>query len=224
MPFRSLLPVHVASNEGDIESLCHEELFEQEVSAIGPRAVEKRKLEFAAGRNCARKALQRLGLERCPIPSGPMGEPIWPPNIVGSITHCASYCAAAVAFASDVRGIGIDVETHAPLPAGVADIVCVDSEQDWISIAPAADSVAWGTVIFSAKESLFKAWYPLLGRWLDFSDARLAIDAKSRSFIATLHCSTLDEAQIDANPVAGYFEVAHGLVFTAVVLPANPAA
>ena len=66
-------------------------------AAIVARAVERRKDEFATIRRCARTALAELGVPAGPILPGVRGAPVWPAGIVGSMTHCVGYRAAAVA-------------------------------------------------------------------------------------------------------------------------------
>ncbi len=66
--------------------------------------------EFAAGRQCARLALQRLGYPDAPLLSLPDRRANWPSGITGSITHCAGMAGAVVAPASKVRSLGVDVE------------------------------------------------------------------------------------------------------------------
>jgi len=73
-------------------------LFPEEEMLVA-RATEKRRQEFTAGRECARSALSALGVQAAPILRGYRGAPQWPDGIVGSIAHCAGYCAAAVARA-----------------------------------------------------------------------------------------------------------------------------
>jgi 4'-phosphopantetheinyl transferase EntD len=133
-------------------------------------AVESRRREFVTGRATARRALARLGVPPVPILAGPRREPLWPDGVVGSITHCRGYRAAAVARRADVISVGIDAETHDVLPEGVLDAVALADEMAWI--AAAGDTgVHWDRLLFSAKESVFKVWYPLTGRWLDFAEA-----------------------------------------------------
>ncbi len=72
------------------------------------RAVEKRRREFAGGRDCARRALAALGIAPLAILSGERGEPLWPEGVVGAITHCAGYRGSAVARAGEVAALGID--------------------------------------------------------------------------------------------------------------------
>ena len=66
------------------------------------KAVESRRHEFATARNCAHRALALLGEAPAPIVRRERGAPQWPAGIVGSITHCAGYRAAAVARARDI--------------------------------------------------------------------------------------------------------------------------
>lgn len=111
-----LLPPNVAAAEA-WEDPTDAGLFPDE-EALVANAVAKRRSEFATARRCAREALARLGMPPAPILSGPKREPQWPVDVVGSITHCEGYRAAAVARAGDVRALGIDAEPHAAFPTG----------------------------------------------------------------------------------------------------------
>jgi len=147
-----------------------------EETPVVAQAVEKRRREFATGRLCARRALARLGVRPVAILPGPGGEPVWPEGVVGSITHCAGYRAAAVAWADDVPSIGIDAEPHHPLPEGVLDAVASADEQHRLRRLTLTDPhVHWDRVLFSAKESVYKAWYPLAGAMLDYDEADLTL-------------------------------------------------
>src|SRR5258707_3983065 len=94
------------------------ELFPEEAALVA-RATEKRRREFTGVRVCARLALVRAGVRPAPIMPGPSGSPRWPPGIVGSMTHCDSYCAAAVGRADTFAAIGIDYEPGEMLPGSV---------------------------------------------------------------------------------------------------------
>jgi 4'-phosphopantetheinyl transferase EntD len=52
------------------------------------RAIKSRTREFTTAQSCARLALSKLGLPAVAILSGPKREQLWPPGVVGSITHC----------------------------------------------------------------------------------------------------------------------------------------
>lgn len=151
------------------------DLFAEERAHIA-NAVAKRRVEFAAVRRCAREALRELGFSPAPILPGEKREPQWPPGVIGSMTHCAGYGAAAIARVSDVAVLGIDAEVHGPLPEGVFELVSLESERERLAAlaayaAPGQQHVHWDRVLFSAKESVYKAWFPLTRRWLGFEEA-----------------------------------------------------
>jgi 4'-phosphopantetheinyl transferase EntD len=186
------------------------------------RAVERRRREFTTVRVCARRALARLGIAPVPILPGRRGEPRWPEGVVGSMTHCDGYRAAAVAPVAVAAGIGIDAEPHAPLPAGVLGTIARDEERRHLAgLARAAPAVHHDRLLFSTKESVFKAWYPLTGRELDFDEASITLDPTGGTF----HARLLPRAHHDPGPssFAGRWVVAAGIVLTAVVVPADPA-
>jgi len=151
-------------------------LFPEEREHIA-RSVAKRRAEFAAVRRCARRALHELGYPPVPILPGEQREPRWPEGVVGSMTHCSGYCAAAVARSGEVPALGIDAEVHAPLPEGVLELISLETERDrLVALAKAeSDSVHWDRVLFSAKESVYKAWFPLTRRWLGFEQADIEL-------------------------------------------------
>ncbi|MFD0274588.1 4'-phosphopantetheinyl transferase [Kitasatospora sp. NPDC127111] len=138
--------------------------------------VPGRRAEFAAVRACGRRALGRLGVPPVPIPVGPRGEPRWPRGIVGSMTHCAGYRAAAVARRTVLPVIGIDAEPHQPLPPGVLAAVSLPQERArQAGLRRSSPGVCWDRLLFSTKEAVFKAWYPLTGRELDFDGADIVL-------------------------------------------------
>jgi 4'-phosphopantetheinyl transferase EntD len=188
-------------------------LFPEEEAAVA-RAVDKRRYEFATGRRCARLALERLGLPAGPVPVGANREPLWPDGVVGSITHCAGYRAAAVARSTDVTGVGIDAEPHEPLPDGLLTTVARPAE-----VAHLADlghrhpQVAWDRLLFCAKEAVYKVWYPVTRRWLGFEEAEVVFDPATGTFSAAL----LVPAPLENLP--GRYLVANGLLLAAVTVP-----
>ncbi|MBO0684545.1 MAG: 4'-phosphopantetheinyl transferase superfamily protein [Candidatus Dormibacteraeota bacterium] len=176
-------------------------------------AVEKRRREFAAGRSCARRALERLGWTGVPVTSGRRGEPVWPPGVVGSITHCQGYCAVAVASHADMVGLGIDAEVETALSEGVREAVCTADERRWIADQRGHD---WTVLFFSAKESLYKLWYPLMGSWLDYHEAEVVVDLRHRCFEA--HIRRPIESGRFPSSLTGQFALQAGRVHTAITL------
>lgn len=211
-----VLPPEVAHAEsfGDVDV----ELFPQEAQAVA-RAVEKRRREFTTARWCARQALAALGYPPAPVLPGERGCPIWPDGVVGSLTHCDGYRAAAVCPSTAWHAIGIDAEPHDRLPADVTELVVRPEERDRLAELTAADaSVCWDRLLFSAKEAVYKAWYPLARRWLDFQDASLTF-SRDGGFHARL---LVDGPSLDGRPLesmTGRWLVDRGLVVCAVTVP-----
>lgn len=81
--------------------------------------------------------------------------------------------------------VGIDAAPGVPLPVGVLDLVARSEELDRLARLPAGPA-CWDTLLFSAKESVFKAWQPLTGRPLDFAEASVTLEPASRHFTVTL--------------------------------------
>ena len=171
-----VLPADPAAAEQAYPEAIEAGLFPEEREHVA-RAVAKRRVEFAAVRRCARQALHELGYPPVPILPGEHREPQWPDGVVGSMTHCAGYCAAAVARSGEVSALGIDAEVHAALPEGVLDLISLESERALLAelTGRRPGSVHWDRVLFSAKESVYKAWFPLTRRWLGFEQADIEL-------------------------------------------------
>ena len=195
-------------------------LFPEE-EALVVRAVERRRHEFATARDCARRALAALGVTPLPILRGERGAPQWPPGFVGSITHCTGYRAAAVARASDVLTIGVDAEPNDSLPERVLQLVSLPAERTMVrDLATAVPSICWDRLLFSAKESVYKAWFPPTRRWLDFTDADIAIDPADGTFHAHL---LIDSPVVGLRRHTGFtgrWLAEQGLILTAVTVSA----
>ena len=149
-------------------------------------AVPKRRREFAAGRACSRAALARLGVHNFDLLPGPSRAPAWPAGIVGSITHCENYCAAAVAHARHVAALGIDAEPAQPLPTELVREICTRREQATIrELGEGPIAAIWARLIFSAKEAFYKAWFPRYEQFLEFHDVEVTLDPIASRFHLT---------------------------------------
>jgi 4'-phosphopantetheinyl transferase EntD len=176
-----LLPAGVVAVE-TTDDLVDVELLPEELAALG-RPVEKRRREFVTGRACARQALERLGVGTVPVARGDRGQPLWPAGVVGSITHCDGYRACAVARSGEVHSLGIDAEPRTALPDDVLGAVASPLER--ARLGPDAAGYT-DMVLFSAKEAVYKAWFPLTGRWLGFEDVDMSVDTSDGTFRARL--------------------------------------
>jgi 4'-phosphopantetheinyl transferase EntD len=218
--FENLLPPGVVIVEA-FEDVPGEGIFPGEEDLIA-NAVDGRRSEFVTARRCAREALATLGYAPAPIRMGPKREPLWPPGAIGSITHTTGFRAAAVAPKSLCASIGIDAEQNVPLPDGVEKYITVPEESETLAtLACAAPGIQWARLLFSAKEAVYKAWYPLTGQWLDFTEAQLTIDATG-TFTAKISTEGhhADSASI-LNPLVGRFLIADDLIASAVTVPAT---
>ncbi len=213
----AILPADVAAAD-TFDELPDEPLFPQEEAAVA-KAVDKRQREFRTVRGCARMALAQLDVVRPVLVPGTSGAASWPDGIVGSMTHCAGYRAAAVARAVDVLSLGIDAEPHAALPGGVLDNVALPSEQAQLTeLRRTVGGVCWDRLLFSGKESVYKAWYPMTGRWLGFEDAVVTIDPVLATFTAHLLVAGPDVGGSELTDFHGRWLVRDGLVVTAVIV------
>lgn len=182
-------------------------------------AVESRRREYAAVRNCAHACLRRLGYVPAPILPGVGGAPTWPAGVQGSLTHCAGYAAAAVGSLARISAIGIDAEPDAPLPDGVLDLVATPTERDRLAgIQVETDNPNWDRLLFSAKEAVYKAWFPLVHEWLDHQEAEILFEPQAGTFAALL---SRDGLVVNGRPirrVQGRWVRDRGILMTAVVL------
>lgn len=145
------------------------------------RASPKRKTEYLAGRRCAAEALAAAGCVDA-APPGMDGDrlPIWPSGWLGCITHSNGRAVAAAGSASQSRLLGIDVEKliDPALVDGIGALVTLEGELALLTgrifgDTPGHDLSQALTILFSAKESLYKALYPEVRRFMDFSAARI---------------------------------------------------
>ncbi len=214
-----LLPSAVESAEVFGDGCDDGELLPAEAALIAG-ASEKRRREFTGARVCARLALARAGFGLAPILPGPTGAPQWPAGVVGSLTHCDGYRAAAVGKTDAFAAIGIDAEPHAPLPDGVLAKVAGDSERLALaSLATRAPEFCWDRMLFSAKEAVYKAWSPATGRWLGFTDAEVELDPDG-TFAARLLVAGPLLARRPLTTYHGFWAAGRGVVVTAVSVPA----
>lgn len=167
-----LVPAGVSAQDafGDSGPESSVPLFPAEQAVVDGTFDERRK-EFTTVRGCARGALARLGVAPAPLVPGPLGAPSWPAGVVGSMTHCQGYRAAAVARAEDFAALGIDAEPREPLPGIVAARIVTDTESGWLrQDFPAAAGLPLDRLLFCAKEASYKALSPWTETRFGFQD------------------------------------------------------
>lgn len=217
---RALLPTGVSVAE-TCEPSPIRTLHAVERAAIAS-AVPKRAVEFATGRWCASRALAQLGTHEFPLLRNSDGAPVWPADIVGSITHTEGYCAAVTGRRDRFAGIGIDAELDGRAGEEVWPIVFTAGEIAWLGNLPAQERPTMATVLFSAKESFYKAQYPLTHAWLDFQAATVSVADDSWTLDVVSPQGALERLRF---PVSGRFAIRDRLVVTAIAINsvlANP--
>ncbi|MBQ0825738.1 4'-phosphopantetheinyl transferase family protein [Streptomyces tagetis] len=222
-----LLPEPVVAVEAHgLDDAAHTPLYPEE-EALVARAVAKRRREFTAVRSCARRAMEKLGVAPQAVLSGERGAPRWPAGLIGSMTHCDGYCAAALVRATELVSLGIDAEPDGPLPDGVLSAVALPDEARRLrTLAAEAPGVHWERLLFSAKESVYKAWFPLTGAWLDFMEADIEISVDPGGHRGGLRATLLVPGPSVAGRPVTHFEgrwtTARGLLATAITIPHPP--
>lgn len=213
--FRALLPDAVLVAEMAPADAVPARLPAAEQSLI-ERAVESRRLEFAAGRELARTLLHRAGAGTEALLRDKDRVPTWPQAVVGSITHCRSLCAVALAPRAVSAGIGIDVEPARALDEGLHAHILRPAERGRIDGLPAALSPLGGILVFSIKEAVYKAIYPERRVFLDFQQVEIEFVGED-GFVAEV---LVPGASLPGHTrIHGRYRVADGHVASAVVLP-----
>lgn len=149
-------------------------------------AVPRRQLEFAAGRDCARRAMAALGRAKTSLPRGPDRVPIWPDDLVGNITHTRDWVAAAVARRDQgFAAIGIDLEPATALPPDLWASICAPDELARLTAICGMTPGLAAHLIFCMKEAAFKCQYALSCTMLEFADFVIDVDAEAGTFAAS---------------------------------------
>jgi 4'-phosphopantetheinyl transferase EntD len=144
-------------------------LLPAEMAAFAGSVLKVRRASGAA-RIVARTLLSRFGQAPCAIPKSTAGMPVWPGGIVGSLAHDSKVAIAAMAAQPEFQSVGIDIEPAEPLAPDLLSIVATAKERDRID-----DDPFRGRLLFSVKEAIYKAVYPLDRTFLDHHDVEVSL-------------------------------------------------
>jgi enterobactin synthetase component D len=190
--------------------------------------VDSRKAEFVAGRHCAAKALRSIN----PSANTAVGvnsdrSPIWPEGFIGSITHTNNFVSAMVARTSVVRGIGIDSEEIISESTASEIKEIVGQEEEYALFASKIESSQtiqeFITILFSAKESIYKCLYPQVNKFFDFHDVKITdINLETGKFYYTV-VNELNSEFTESYTAEGNFKIENGAVHTSTILYVNDA-
>ena len=191
-----LLPIHSTSNQ---KLHPAEENYFSQLSSVS------RKEHYRSGRICAGEVLSKLGTLGQPVLRDPQTrEPLWPEGISGAITHSGNWSAAAAGKTSDVSGIGIDLEDlERQVDSRISRHVCIPEEQKWLQECGEDFLEKNLKIIFSAKESIFKAFFPYTRTYLHFHDARILME---QTLFQKSKPDSLSEKEKISNPAKFEFE------------------
>ena len=169
----------------------------------------QRTAEYSSGRRVAREALDALGVDNQPVVTRGKA-PAWPAGVVGSIAHTRELAVAVAAREETISGLGVDLELVSRVGERVAKRVLSDRE-----IAQCHDST-WQTLLFSAKEAVYKAVNPLVGEYLGFRDVEIHAAVTGTFEVRTMEtCQSTDYLRV----AKGYFVRLAGHWMTLVVIP-----
>jgi enterobactin synthetase component D len=144
-----------------------------------------RRATYVAGRLALRAALRDLGVDAGgPIGSTARGAPRLPDGVAGSVSHKAEI-AVALAARTDGATLGIDVEVLRAPRGDIGRHVLTDTERRRLDLLDPDARVSELLAAFSAKEAIYKALDPWVGRYVGFREAELARDEHGR-LVATL--------------------------------------
>ena len=175
------------------------------------RATAARRREFAAGRTAVRQAMAQLGGAAVAIPQGPDRAPLWPAGWQGSLSHSDRLCVAVVTRAP--RTLGVDIEPDQAMPEDMQTTICSERELDRIE-GPQRGHLA--TLVFSAKEAVYKAQFGQSGLLFGFDHIDVRLDPAAHRFTATFIKPANPFAPGDT--LQGRFGRAAGHLVTAVAI------
>lgn len=181
-------------------------------------AVDKRKAEFVAGRYAAKIALELLNSDVSKVSIGKDRLPIWPPFYTGSISHTRDIAICVVSKTDHIKSIGIDIENclESNIAGDIINLVLTETEFKLVGNRTRPNPVTL-TLIFSAKESLFKALYLEVGLYFGFDAARvLSIDFDKRKFYIEL-IKDLTPSLMCGRLFEGLFQLDEQRVLTAII-------
>jgi enterobactin synthetase component D len=190
-------------------------------SPLSTRAVTKRKAEHVAGRMCIHWCYQMLTNQQPPmISSDKHGCPIWPFPFKGSISHSNTMAVGVLTKDSDLLSLGVDIETilDDKTTSDIVGMVLSSEEQSVHKTLYHQDMpfTRFVTLVFSAKEAIYKAIYPLVKHFFDFTAASVvAISNTKIQFV--LHHSALPEL-IDMTPIEVAYRIEKNQVLTTCII------
>ncbi|HEY8850833.1 MAG TPA: 4'-phosphopantetheinyl transferase superfamily protein [Gemmatimonadaceae bacterium] len=186
------------------------------------RAAPKRTAEFLAGRHCAVVALRSARAPLTEVAFGPAGSPIWPTGFRGSITHTRRFAYAVVVRNDEYRGVGIDCEQIlSPTAADQIAPLVLSKEKEVTVVRGSSTGLEWNifvSIVFSAKESIYKCLHPIVNEFFEFHDVSLvAVDLEQKVLRMKL-ARDIGQEFLRGTAIESRFAVADDHVHTVTVI------
>jgi 4'-phosphopantetheinyl transferase EntD len=169
-----------------------------------------RQVEWTGGRLAWHAAAARLGVSAVPLLSGSEREPLPPSGLSASITHKRDLAIALVGDAA--RGwVGVDLENDADASTTIAARILRPEEIRAVETLPESARAAAVLLRFSVKEATYKAIYPLLRRFVGYTEARVDVAASGAIAVTLLLKDGAEVPTLEAT-----CERFHGRILSAV--------
>ncbi len=147
--------------------------YARELLSTFKNAVPKRKAEFITGRIASRECLRILGSSDL-VFINPDRTPLWPQGFIGSISHDMDIACAVVAKEDPPLSLGVDLcLSMTERDASLIERQISYEEEVALFTSLGISKANALRLIFSGKESLYKALYHLVRRFIDFKDVRI---------------------------------------------------
>jgi 4'-phosphopantetheinyl transferase EntD len=130
---------------------------------------DRRQREFSSGRLYARRAMARLGGALQPVRRSDDRAPVWPRGMTGSVTHCDDIAAVIVVRAGVLRTVGVDIECRGRIYPDLYRGLFTAEEQRLVRGGLSS------TLLFAAKEAIYKALHPAAGIFIDFPEMEIGM-------------------------------------------------
>lgn len=172
-----------------------------------PEFSKKRLNEFLAGRICALKAMEGLSTYQEILPIGKDKKPLWPYELVGSIAHTDNKVSSVVLPRSLNLSVGLDLESifDKNTAKELGKEILLESEKRYLDLSNYSEIIS---LIYSAKEAVFKAVNSKVLKFLDFKEIELiTLDFSLNFFQAKLATSEIPV-------IEGKFAILESLVLT----------
>ena len=217
--FENHLALELVVLEFDAESFVPQsfEQFKQPLPERIKKAVHKRQAEYLAGRICATQALTALNFDNPIIHTADDRVPIWPAGTFGSITHTKGIAAAIAGIKHGSTGVGIDVEKLMKDSQETKLQTHILRDDENMQFHEFGKQVTHPlSVIFSAKESIYKALYPFVKKYFGFDKARLVAFNETVLTFKIMHdLSKQVQTGLEVNV---HYQLIHDLIFTQCLL------